>query len=364
MENQVNFSRIILVVDDDNTSLKIAQKILETEYRVATVNKGSLVFEFLKHNRPDLILLDLNMPEMDGFEVIRRLQVNEDYASIPVIFLTANQDSEIEAKCLESGALDFVNKPFVPLVLKGRVKRIIELYSYRNELEDMVRNQTEIIVKQTDQITHIQNAIIIGMANLIEERDNSTGRHVKNTQHYVEMICEELKRRNMYVDQLTDDYISQTIKAAPLHDIGKIRIPDAILQKPGRLTEDEFDEIKKHSRYGADIMDDILGEVEESDYLEVARQIALYHHERWDGKGYPKGLEGEKIPLCARIMSIADVFDALYEDRVYRKGIRPVKVALSIIDDGLGTQFDPNIAKIFLEMEDEIREYVGEKEDD
>ena len=363
MDYSDNTNRIILVVDDDTTSLKLAQKILEQDYRVATVNKGELVFAYLKHNRPDLILLDLNMPEVDGFEVMSRLQSEPSYAEIPVIFLTANQDSEIEAKCLESGAIDFVSKPFVPLVLKGRVKRVMELFSYRRELETMVQEQTEIIVNQTEQITHIQNAVIIGMANLIEERDDSTGRHVKNTQKYVELLCNELKRRRMFEGQLTDEYIAKTVKSTPLHDIGKIRIPDAILQKPGKLTEEEFAVIKNHARYGAEIIEDILGAVEDPDYLKVAREIALYHHERWDGTGYPEHLKGEQIPLCARIMSIADVFDALYEERVYKKGIRPVRVALNVIEDGKGSQFDPEIASVFIELADVICTYVGEEAD-
>ena len=356
-----NKEKIILVVDDDVTSLKLAQKILETEYRVAAVNNGEMVFKYLMNNTPDLILLDLNMPEIDGFEVIKRLKNNENYKEIPVIFLTANQDSEIEAKCLESGAIDFVNKPFVPIVLKGRVKRVMELYSYRKQLEDMVQDQAEIIEERTERITHIQNAVIVGMATLIEERDNSTGRHVRSTQHYVEMLCKALKRKGMFRDQLTDDYMYQTIKATPLHDVGKIKIPDAILQKKGKLTEEEFKIIQNHSSYGAEIIDGILGSVEDPDYLQVARDIALYHHERWDGSGYPTGLRGDKIPLCARIMSIADVFDALYEERVYKKAIRPVRVTLSIIEDGRGTQFDPDITDVFLELDDEIRDYVGEE---
>ena len=361
MDIENNLDKIVLVVDDDSTSLKLAQRILEPDYRVATVNKGELVFSYLKHNTPDLILLDLNMPEIDGFEVMRRLQSNEKYVEIPVMFLTANQDSDIEAKCLESGAIDFVNKPFVPLVLKGRVKRIMELYSYRKELEKIVSEQTETIIQQTERIAHIQNAVIVGMANLIEERDDSTGTHVRNTQHYVEMLCLELKKRGMFDEQLTENYISQTIRATPLHDIGKIKIPDAILKKPGKLTTEEFEVIKDHARYGAEIIDDILGGVEEPDYLEVGRQIALYHHERWDGTGYPTQLKGEDIPLCARIMSIADVFDALYEERVYKKEIRPVSACLKIIEEGRGTQFDPKLVDVFISMADELSEYVGEE---
>lgn len=356
-------NKIVLVVDDDATSLKLAQKILEPTYRVAAANNGEMVFSYLKHNTPDLILLDLNMPGIDGFDVMEQLRKDEHTSEIPVIFLTANQESEIEAKCLESGAIDFVNKPFVPAVLIGRVKRVIELYTYRKQLEEMVQEQSQIIIDRTERIAQIQNTVIIGMANLIEERDNSTGKHVHNTQHYVEMLCNEMKKQGVYADQMTDDFISQTVKATPLHDVGKIRISDVILQKPGKLTEEEYATMKYHSQYGADIIDGILGEVEEPDYLQIARDIALYHHERWDGNGYPAHLQGEDIPLCARIMSIADVFDALYEERVYKKAIRPVRNAMSVIEDGRGTQFDPLITDVFLSLVDEISAYVGEEED-
>ena len=353
-------NKIILVVDDDTTSLKLAQKILEQEYRVAIANRGELVFSYLEKNIPNLILLDLNMPEMDGFEVMEKLQENKKFREIPVMFLTANQDSITEGKCLEKGAIDFVNKPFVPLVLKSRVKRILELYSYRAELENMVQEQAEIIIDRTEKISQMQNAIIIGMANLIEERDNNTGRHVKNTQHYVSMLCGALKKKGLFPDILTDDYIEKTIKASPLHDIGKIKISDAILQKPGKLSSDEFEEIKNHTSYGAEIIDDILGEVEEPDYLQVARDIALYHHERFDGTGYPRHIAGEDIPLCARIMAVADVFDALYEERAYKKPIRPASNALNIMLEARGSQFDPIILDAFAELLDEIIIYTGD----
>ena len=356
----MNKEKIILVVDDDTTSLKLAEKILEQDYRVALVNKGELVFSYLEKNSPDLILLDLNMPETDGFEVIKRLKADERYKEIPVIFLTANQDTIVEGQCLEAGAIDYVNKPFVPPVLKSRVKRILELYSYRNNLEHMVEEQAQIISERTQRISQIQDAVIIGMANLIEERDNLTGKHVISTQHYVEMLCHELRNKGLYTDQLSDDYISNIVKATPLHDIGKIRIPDAILQKPGRLTPEEFEIIQDHAKYGADIIDNILGKIEEPDYLQVARDIALYHHERWDGSGYPEKLAGENIPLCARIMSLADVFDALYEERVYKKAVRPVEAAFDILEQGRGTQFDPLIFDTFKGLIDEIRLYVGE----
>lgn len=352
--------KIILIVDDDMTSLKLAKNILDKDYRVATIQSGGMVFKYLSKNTPDLILLDLNMPDMDGFEVIERLQSHPSYSNIPVIFLTANQDPQSEAKCLETGAIDFVSKPFVPLVLKTRVKRTIELYDYRRQLELMVRDQAEIISTRTAQISSIQESVIIGMANLIEQRDADTGVHVRNTQHYVKMIADALYEKGMYSDILTDEYRANTIKAAPLHDVGKIRISDTILLKPGKLTEAEYKTMQEHAAFGAEIIDVILGDVEDEEYIRVARMIALSHHEKWDGSGYPQHLKGEDIPLCARIMAIADVFDALYEDRVYKKGIRPIEKVLDMIEKEKGHHFDPVITDVFLGMRDSLKKYVGE----
>ena len=354
--------RIILVVDDDMTSLKLAKNILEKEYRVATVNSGLMVFRYLLKNTPDLILLDLNMPDMDGLEVMSRLSTHPEYSKIPVVFLTANQDPESEAKCLETTAIDFVSKPFVPLVLKSRVKRTLELVGYRRQLESTLDEQALAINARNARIANIQNAVILGMANLIESRDVSTGQHVKNTQYYVELICNALYEKGLYRETLTEEYKNNTIKAAPLHDVGKIRISDLILKKPARLTAEEFETMQNHTAYGAEIIDDILGEVEDDDYIRVARAIAKSHHERWDGTGYPEGLKGEEIPLCARIMALADVFDALYEERVYKPGIRPMGNVLAMIRDERGKHFDPVIADVFLEMQDVLSRFVGETE--
>jgi len=354
--------KIILVVDDDMTSLKLAKNILDQEYRVAAVNSGATVFRYLEKNTPDLILLDLNMPEMDGFEVMEKLKEDPAYAAIPVVFLTANQDPASEASCLESGAIDFVGKPFVPLVLKTRVKRILELMEYRGRLEQMVEQQSATITARTERITGIQNAIIVGMANLIESRDKSTGRHVKNTQAYVRMIADALYEKGLFKGVLTEEYKNNMIKAAPLHDVGKIKVPDSILMKPGKLTQEEFERVKTHVTEGAKIIDEILGDVEEPEYISVARDIAEYHHEKWNGTGYPEGLVGEDIPLCARVMAIADVFDALYEDRVYKRGIRPLSLTLQYIEDGKGNHFDPEITDVFLSLKHELCEYLGEKE--
>lgn len=353
---------VILVVDDDTANLMLAQKLLGKEYRVAAANSGATAFKYLERNRPDLILLDINMPEMDGFEVMKRLKEEEAYNSIPVIFLTADKDSETETKCFESGAIDFVGKPFIPDVLRSRVRRTLELEKYHTKLEQMVKEQTEIITARTRRINEIQEQVIMGMATLIETRDHSTGKHVKSTRMYVEMIAKELQKKNLFPELLTDEYIQNLTKTAPLHDVGKIKITDAILCKPGRLTEEEYNEMKKHTELGGQVVEEIIGGVEDKEYVNMASQIASYHHERWDGKGYPEGLSGEEIPLCARIMAVADVFDALYAERCYKEPVRPVEKVMEMIKEGSGTQFDPVIADLFAGMELVIKGVLGEAE--
>lgn len=353
-------SEVILVVDDDSANLMLAQKILGGRYRVAAANSGAVAFKYLEKNRPDLILLDINMPEMSGFEAIEKLKNNEAYSSIPVIFLTADKSTETETKCFQAGAVDFVGKPFVPEVLISRVKKTLELEKYRSNLEEIIREQTSLLEERANRINEIQNHVIVGMANLIESRDGSTGKHVKNTQLYVSMIMDELKRLEYFTETLDDEYIQNVCKAAPLHDIGKIKIPDAILQKPGRLTEEEFMEMKMHTSYSTEIIESIIGDVEDEKYVQIVCDIALYHHERWDGTGYPKGLMAEQIPLSARIMAVADVFDALYEERCYKSPIRPARRVLDILEKGKSTQFDPVIVDVFVGLENKLKEVLGE----
>ena len=350
---------IILVVDDDKANLALAQKILLPQYRIAASGSGAAALKYLEHNRPDLILLDINMPDMDGFAVMEELRKKENTASIPVIFLTAYNLAETEIRCFQVGAMDFVTKPFVPDILLSRVGKTIELDQYRHKLEEMVKEQAEKLMENTRRISLIQDSVIVGMANLIESRDGSTGKHVKNTQMYVRMIADELYERGLYPEELTPEYIEDLCKAAPLHDVGKIKIPDSILQKPGKLTPEEFDTMKQHTTYSRSIIKTIIGDVEDAHYVKIVEDIALYHHERWDGTGYPVGLAGEEIPLAARIMAVADVFDALYEERCYKPPVRPIERIIQIIADGRGTQFDPVIAGIFMEMMPRLKEVLG-----
>ncbi|MCM1183021.1 MAG: response regulator [Roseburia sp.] len=350
---------IILVVDDDKTNLALAQKILLPYYRIAACNSGTAALKYLENNRPDLILLDINMPDPDGFAVMERLQAQEKTKAIPVIFLTADNLAETEIKCFQVGAMDFVVKPFIPDILLSRVGKTLELSQYRNNLENMVREQAEKITEDARRISLIQDSVIVGMANLIESRDGSTGKHVKNTQMYVRMIADELHSRGLFAAELTPEYIEDLCKAAPLHDVGKIKVPDAILQKPGKLTPEEFDAMKLHTTYSRKIIHTIIGDVEDAHYVQIVEDIAMYHHERWDGSGYPTGLAGDSIPLAARIMSVADVFDALYEERCYKPPIRPIERIMQIMSEGRGTQFDPVIIDVFMEMLPKLKEVLG-----
>lgn len=299
------------------------------------------------------------MPEMDGFEVMDKLQQQDETASIPVIFLTADNLVDTEIRCFRMGAVDFVAKPFVPDILLSRVGKTIELEQYRRNLEIMVQEQAAKITENAGRISRIQESVIVGMANLIESRDGSTGKHVKNTQLYVNMLANELHRRGLFPELLTEDYIEDLCKAAPLHDVGKIKIPDAILQKPGRLTPEEFETMKKHTTYSRKIIQTIIGDVEDAHYVKIVEDIAMHHHERWDGTGYPTGLEGDGIPLAARIMAVADVFDALYEERVYKPPIRPIERIMQIMSENRGTQFDPVIIDVFVEMLPELKKVLN-----
>ena len=350
---------IILVVDDDKTNLILAQKILSPEYRIAACNSGMAALKYLEKNKPHLILLDISMPEMDGFEVLEKLRQDQRTEAIPIIFLTADGQSDTEVKCFQMGALDFVKKPFVPDILLSRVAKTIELDQYRHNLEDMVSEQAEKLMESTQRINRIQETVIVGMANLIESRDGSTGKHVKNTQMYVRMISKELQKRQLFAGQLTDSYIDDVCKAAPLHDVGKIKISDAVLQKPGKLTPEEYEVIKLHTTYSRKIIQNIIGDVEDEHYVKIVEDIAMYHHERWDGTGYPTGLAGDGIPLAARIMAVADVFDALYEERCYKPPIRPIERIMQIMSEGRGTQFDPVIIDVFNEMLPMLKEVLN-----
>ncbi len=344
--------KTILVVDDSRLNLVIAQDLLSEEYRVATVNSGEGAFQYLKESEPDLVLLDIQMPGMDGFEVMRRLQESKTWRKIPVIFLTADRTEKTEETCFQMGAMDYIGKPFVPAIMLQRVRRTMELQGYRKSLEHMVEQQLQ-------RITQLQQDIIIAMANLIESRDGTTGEHVKRTSAYVNLLVNKLQEKGLYKEILTSTYIDYLKKASPLHDIGKITVPDRILQKPDALTQEEYDLIKLHAKAGGRLIEENMNRLVDQEFVEIAQDLAAFHHEKWNGCGYPNGLKGEEIPLAARILAIADVFDALVSERQYKKGMT-LEQAFGIMRKERGNSFEPALLDVFLESEEELKELMEE----
>lgn len=339
--------KIILVVDDDKSNLLIAQKLLSEEYRVAAVNSGELAFRYLEKNEPDLVLLDIQMPEMDGFEVMKRLQESEKWNRIPVIFLTADRSEKTEEECFKMGAVDYIGKPFVPAIMMQRVKKTLELEDYRKNLERMVEQQLK-------RITQLQHDIIITMGNLIESRDGTTGEHVKRTSAYVDILVNHLLRKGIYKEKLTPEYVNYLRRAAPMHDIGKIVVSDLILQKPGALTAEEYELMQRHAEAGGRLIRENMSSIVEREFVDIASDMAAYHHEKWNGKGYPHQLKEEEIPLAARIIAVADVFDALVSKRQYKEGM-PIEQALEFMKKERGVSFEPVLLDTFLEAEEELR---------
>lgn len=352
MENIMNHKKIILVVDDDKSNLMIAQKLLSEEYRVAAVPSGEMAFKYLEKNEPDMVLLDIQMPEMDGFQVMEKLKQSEKWCRLPVIFLTADRSEKTEEACFEMGAVDYIGKPFIPAIMKQRVRRTLELEDYRKDLERMVAMQLQ-------RITQLQSDIIITMGNLIESRDGTTGEHVKRTSVYVELLIDKMLKKGVYTEELTPQAIDHMKKAAPLHDIGKITVPDFVLQKPGKLTNEEYDMIKQHAKAGGKLIRDNMSTLAESEFLQVAYDMASYHHEKWNGYGYPEGLKGTEIPLSARILAVADVFDALVSKRQYKDGMS-VEQAFEIMGKDRGESFEAAILDVFFDAKDEL-EHLAQK---
>jgi len=338
----------VLIVDDEETNVLILEEILKRDYRVITASNGKEALEKLDASDilPKLILLDIIMPCMDGREMFESLKTDKLFQKIPVIFITIDTDSESEL--LDAGAVDFINKPFQPDIVKLRVRNQIALKNYSDNLEQMVEEKTAEATKTLD------NALQ-GLANVIEHRDLESGEHVKRTQLYVRALTDHLIETNsVYADELKKLQPDIIMKSMALHDVGKIAIPDKILLKPGKLDPDEYEIMKTHTTRGKEIIHEI-GDVNTSMYLKHCEDICYGHHERWDGKGYPRQLKGEAIPLTARLASLADVYDALVCARVY-KAAMSYDEAVKIIEDGRGTQFDPVMVEAVLQIQEEFKE--------
>ncbi len=343
----------ILMIDDVKLNLVTARDVLEDEYILYEALSAEEGFKILEEHIPDLILLDLVMPQMDGYEMIEILKSTRRYMGIPVIFLTAQTAAESEVKGLELGAADFITKPFEPIVMKRRIETQIELAEYQHSLEQLVEEKVE-------EIEKMQDAMSSGFAELVESRDGVTGGHVKNTGIYFDAFIRALKDEPRYKNDITDDFIKNTVRSAPLHDIGKIGIDDCVLRKKGALDGGEREYMEKHSMLGGQTFHKIRKKFPENEFLKIAEEMALYHHERWDGSGYPTGIKGEEIPLCARVMSIVDTYDALTSERPYKPPFSHEK-SMAIIVEGRGTQFDPDLVDEFVKYGELMRDCLKKK---
>lgn len=347
---------IILVVDDTPDNLTLMSALLKDSYKIKVANTGEKALKYLQDGiHPDLILLDIMMAGLSGYDVIRKLKSNPETRDIPVIFLTAMSAPEDEKKGLELGAVDYITKPISPAIVLARVKTQLQVKAVADFLHDKTLFLETEVAKRTRDISAIQDVTILAMASLAETRDLETGNHIRRTQHYVKALAEKLKTHPRFGYFLSEAMIDTLFKSAPLHDIGKVGIPDRILLKPGKLTPDEFEIMKTHTTLGRDAIEHSEKQLGmEVEFLRIAKEIAYYHQEKFDGSGYPTGISGETIPISARLMALADVYDALISRRVYKEPM-PHEMAVKIIIEGRGTHFDPDIVDAFLELQEEFQ---------
>ncbi|MFZ2306327.1 MAG: two-component system response regulator [Rhodoferax sp.] len=358
MSDALDFTQkpTVLVVDDTPDNLTLMSGLLKNLYKVKVANNGEKAIKVAQApDKPDLILLDIMMPGLSGYDVCKTLKDDPATRDIPIIFLTAMTATEDEKKGLEMGAVDFITKPVNPPIVLARVATQLHVKAAADFLKDQnVYLETE-VAKRTRELAAIQDVTILAMASLAETRDNDTGNHIRRTQYYVELLADYLKNHDRFRGFLSDHTITMLFKSAPLHDIGKVGIPDRILLKPGRFEPHEFEIMKTHCRLGRDAIqhaEDQLGlEVE---FLRYAKEIAYSHQEKWDGSGYPEGLAGDMIPISARLMAVADVYDALISRRVYKEGM-PHEKAVDIIREGRGSHFDPDMVDAFLALTGEFQ---------
>ncbi|MEI7841766.1 MAG: two-component system response regulator [Gallionellaceae bacterium] len=346
----------ILVVDDTPANLSMMNALLKDDYVVKVANSGTRALQIAHADGPpDLILLDIMMPEMDGYEVCRQLKLDVQTRDIPVIFLTAKSEVDDEQHGLELGAVDYITKPISPPIVMARVRNHLALKAAADFLRDQNDYLEQEVKKRTCEVIAIQEATIQIVTSLAETRDASTGNHIRRTQFYIQALAEKLAQSPRFAADLGPHEIESIIKSAPLHDIGKVGIPDNILLKPGRLTPEEFEIMKTHTTLGRDAIENAEAQMgTKIDFLHTAKNTSFSHHEKWDGSGYPQGISGEAIPLSARLMAVADVYDALLNERVYKPAIAH-EAALAIMREGRGRHFQPEILDAFLEIHETIR---------
>jgi len=324
--------KTILVVDDSVHNLLKVKQSLEKHYRVVTLSSAEKMFTLLKNMTPDLIMLDIEMPGIDGFEAIVKLNEDERTMKTPVVFLTSHTDEIIEVQGFELGAVDFITKPFSTPVLLNRIATHLHI--------------DELIKKRTERIEQLHSSILSIIVNMVENRDSGTGGHIERTSKYLEVLITNMLEKGIYSDTLKSWDLKTVISSARLHDIGKLTVKDAILNKPGKFTPEEFEEMRRHALDGERIVNQIIAIVGDDSFLNHSKIFAGYHHERWDGKGYPRGLKGDEIPLQGRLMAVVDVYDALVSERPYKEAYDPVRAG-QIVEEEAGCAFDPQIIEAF-----------------
>lgn len=355
----------ILIVDDILSNASLLYEIIKDDYSVRIALDGSKALEMAAADpRPDLILLDIRMPDIDGYEVCRRLQKNPATREIPVIFVTALSEKDHEALGLEIGGSDYIAKPINPAITRSRIRHQLELKQARESLRDQKTLLEGTVRERTQELNMTQEATILCMTSLAETRDNETGNHIQRTRNYIRILSESLRRNNSPLSgELNDRTIELLHQSAMLHDIGKVGIPDSILLKPSPLDRDEFEIMKNHTVLGRNALLAAEQKLGTNSFLRYAREIAFTHHENWDGSGYPSALSGEEIPLSGRLMAVADVYDALISKRVYKPAFTHAR-AVEIIHEGKGIKFDPAIVDCFLREQEQFREAALREVDD
>jgi putative two-component system response regulator len=348
----------LLVVDDNDMNLDmLSRRLMMQKYQVDTAANGRQALEMIHRNGYDLLLLDIMMPEMDGYAVLSAIKENERLQDLPIIMITAITDGESVARCLEQGADDYLTKPFESVVLNARVRA--SLHKRRMmQLERHVRLRTEVEREELAQQVHFQvqaltrsnMAVIFALSKLAESRDPETGQHLERVQAYCGVLARALRQRPVYASMIDDRFVENIIAASPLHDIGKVGVPDRVLLKPGRLTKEEWELMRLHPALGAETLREVDRAHPGNDFIRYGIEIAEFHHEKWDGTGYPHGLQGTKIPLMARIMALADVYDALRSQRVYKAGMSHGKTRAIFLEER-GNHFEPEIVDAFLDVE-------------
>lgn len=344
----------VLIVDDSSANLSLLFGLLHESYTVKAVNHGAKALAMVSQEEPDLILLDIIMPDLSGYEVCRELKANPRTQHIPVIFLTSKNEVENEEMGMALGAVDYITRPISPEILLSRLRAHLVDASHARTMRVNNEYLEFEVAKRARDMAALQEVTILALASLAEVRDVETGNHLRRTQNYIRTLARHLRDHPRFSSFLNNSVIDMLFKCAPLHDIGKVGIPDRILLKPGRYEPHEFEIMKSHPRLGYEaLMQAQVASEESFEFIQIAKQIVYSHHEKWDGSGYPQGLVGDAIPIPARLMAVADVYDALISRRVYKIGMSHEK-ACAIIEDGRGNHFDPDVVDAFRQLADEF----------